>query len=157
MEFLTLSAEVFREGLSEPRDQIMRNQPWEGLGEKHSSQNQPQYKGPERGRTEWSVYLDTVAQDEVRGWGGGHVGMTQGLIDTVRSGRSWGCYCSAAQSFLTLCDPLDCSTPGFPVLHHPPELAQTHVRRVSDAIQPSHPLSSPSPSFNLSLHQGLIQ
>ena len=66
MEFLTLSAEVFQEGLSEPRNQIMRNQPWEGLGEKHSSQNQPQYKGPEWGRTEWSLYLDTVAQDEVR-------------------------------------------------------------------------------------------
>ena len=52
-------------------------------------------------------------------------------------------------------DPMDCSTPGFPVHHHPLELAQTHVHRVSDAIQPSHPLSSPSPAFNLSQHQGL--
>ena len=54
--------------------------------------------------------------------------------------------------------PTDCSTPGFPVHHQLPELAQTHVHWVSDAIQPSHPLSSPSPSaFNLSQHQGLFQ
>ena len=58
----------------------------------------------------------------------------------------------------TLCDPMDCSMPGFPVLHQLPELAQTHVCRVSDVIQPSHPLSSPSPpAFNLSQHQGLFQ
>ena len=52
-----------------------------------------------------------------------------------------GCCCSASQSCLTLCDPMDCSTPGFPVLHQLPEFAQTHVQRVGDAIQPSHPLS----------------
>ena len=53
---------------------------------------------------------------------------------------------------------MDCSTPGFPVLHQLPELAQTHVHWVGDAIQPSHPLSSPSsPIFNLSQHQGLFQ
>ena len=52
------------------------------------------------------------------------------------------CCCSVAQSHLTLCDPMDCSTPGLPVLHHLPELAQTHVHCVSDAIQPSRPLSS---------------
>ena len=53
---------------------------------------------------------------------------------------------------------MDCSTPGFPVHHQLPEFAQTHVHRVSDAIQPSHPLSSPSPpTFNLSQHQGLFQ
>ena len=58
----------------------------------------------------------------------------------------------------TLCDPTDCSTPGLPVHHQIPELAQTHVHGVSDAIQPSHPLSSPSPpTFNLSQHQGLFQ
>ena len=51
-----------------------------------------------------------------------------------------------------------CSTPDFPVLHHLPELAQTHVRWVGDAVQPSHPLSSPSPpAFSLSQHQGLFQ
>ena len=54
-------------------------------------------------------------------------------------------FSSVAQSCPTLCDPMDCSTPGFPVHHQLPELAQTHVHRVSDAIQPSHPLSSPSP------------
>jgi len=68
------------------------------------------------------------------------------------------CCCSVAQSCLTLCDPTDCSTPGLPVHHQLPEFAQTHVHRVSDALQPSHPLSSPSPpTFNLSQHQGLSQ
>ena len=63
-----------------------------------------------------------------------------------------------SQSCLTLCDPMDCSTPGFPVHHQLPELAQTYVHRVSDAIQPSHPLSSPSPpTFNLSQHQSLFK
>ena len=53
---------------------------------------------------------------------------------------------------------MDCSTPGFPVHHQLPELAQTHVHRVSDTIQPSHPLSAPSlPAFNLSQHHGLFQ
>ena len=68
-----------------------------------------------------------------------------------------GDYCLFAQSCLNLCDPMDCRTPGFPVLHQLLELAQTQVHRVSDAIRPSHPLSSPSPpAFNLSQHQGLI-
>ena len=56
------------------------------------------------------------------------------------------------------CDPMDCSTPGFPVHHQLPELAQTHVHWVGDAIQPSHPLSSPSPpALNPSQHQGLFK
>ena len=68
------------------------------------------------------------------------------------------CCCWVAQSYLTLCDPMDCSTPGFPVLHHLPDLAQTHVHWVDDAIQPSHPLSPPSsPALPLSQHQGLFQ
>ena len=54
-------------------------------------------------------------------------------------------FSSVAQSRPTLCDPMDCSTPGFPVHHQLPELPQTHVHQVSDAIQPSHPLLSPSP------------
>ena len=62
---------------------------------------------------------------------------------------------SVAQSCLTLCNPMDCSTPSLPVHHQLPEFTQTHVHWVSDAIQPSHPLSSPSPTFNLSQHQGL--
>ena len=59
---------------------------------------------------------------------------------------------------LTLCDPMDCSIPRFPVCHYLPEFAQTHVHWVSDVIQLSHPLSSSSPpAFNLSQHQGLFQ
>ena len=55
-----------------------------------------------------------------------------------------------SHSVVTLCDAVDCSTPDLPVLHHPPELAQTHVHWVGDTIPPSHPLSSPSPpAFNL--------
>ena len=62
---------------------------------------------------------------------------------------------SVAQSCLTLCNPMDCSMPGLPDHHQLLEFTQTHV---SDAIQPSHPLSSPSPhTFNLSQHQGLFQ
>ena len=67
-------------------------------------------------------------------------------------------FSSVAHSCLTLCNPMDCSTPGLPVHHQLPELTQTHVHCVGDAIQPSHPLSSPSPpAFNLSQHQGLFQ
>ena len=67
-------------------------------------------------------------------------------------------FSSVAQSCPTLCDPMDCSTPSFPVHHQPLELAQTHVHWVGDAIQPSHPLSPPSPpAFNLSQHQSLFQ
>ena len=62
-----------------------------------------------------------------------------------------------AQSCPTLCDPMDRSTPGLSVHHQLPEFTQTHVHWVSDAIQPSHPLSSPSPTFNLSQHQGLFK
>ena len=61
-------------------------------------------------------------------------------------------------NYVQLCDPMDCSTPGLPVHHQLPESTQTHVHWVSDAIQPSHPLSSPSPpALNLSQHQGLFQ
>src|SRR5574342_437270 len=65
---------------------------------------------------------------------------------------------SVARSCPTLCDPMDCSMPGLPVHHQLPELAQTHVHRVGDAIQPSHPLLSPSPPApNPSQHQSLFQ
>ena len=63
-----------------------------------------------------------------------------------------------SHSVVTFCDPMDCSTPGFPVLYHLLEFTQTHVHQAGDAIQPSHPLLSPSPlAFNLSQHQGLFQ
>ena len=67
-------------------------------------------------------------------------------------------FSSVTQSCLNLCNPMDYSTPGLPVHHQLPELAQTHVSWVGDAIQPSNTLSSPSPpAFNLSQHQGLFQ
>ena len=67
-------------------------------------------------------------------------------------------FSSLTQSCPTLCDPRDCSMPGFPVLHQLLEFTQTHAHWVGDAIQPSHPLSSPSfPAFTLSQHQGLFK
>ena len=67
-------------------------------------------------------------------------------------------FSSIAQSCLTPCDPINHSTPGLPVHHHLPEFTQTHVHWVTDANQPSHPLSPPSPpAFNLSQHQGLFR
>ena len=75
------------------------------------------------------------------------------------------CWCSVASQFSSvtqscpaICEPMACGMPGLPVHHQLPELAQTHVHWVSDAIQTSHPLSPPSPpAFNLSQHQGLFQ
>ena len=65
---------------------------------------------------------------------------------------------SVAQSCLTLCDPMNCSMPGLPIHHQLPDFTQTHIHRVSDAIQPSHPLSSPSPPApDHSQHQSLFQ
>ena len=67
-------------------------------------------------------------------------------------------FSSVAQSCPTLCDPMNSSTPGLPVHHQLWESTQTHVHWVGDVIQPSHPLSSPSPpAFNLSQHQGLLR
>ena len=67
-------------------------------------------------------------------------------------------FVSVAQSCPTLCDPMNRSTPDLPVRHQLPEFTLTHVHRVGDAIQPSHPLSSPSPPApNPSQHQGLFQ
>ena len=79
----------------------------------------------------------------------------QGCGNRERNQWSSGCCCccSVAQSCLTLC-----STPGLPVQHQLPDLTQTHAHWVGDAIQPSHPLSSPSPpAFNLSRNQGLFK
>ena len=67
-------------------------------------------------------------------------------------------FSSVAQSCPTLCDPINRSMPGLPVHHQLPEFTQTHVHRVGDAIQPTHPLLSPSPPApNPSQHQGLFQ
>ena len=72
--------------------------------------------------------------------------------------ENWIQFSSVTQLCLTLCNPMDCSKLGFPVHHQLPQLTQTHVHWVSDAIQPSHPLSSPSPpDFSLSQPQGHFQ
>ena len=66
------------------------------------------------------------------------------------------CY-SVTKLYLTLCEPMNCRTPGFSVLYYLPEFTQSHADWISNAIQPSHPLSSPSPlAFNISQHQGLF-
>ena len=82
---------------------------------------------------------------------------------TLKNGKGWYlcyvyfCCCSVAQLYLTLCDRMDCSVPGFPVLPCLLEFAQTHVHWVGDAIQPFHSLLPPSyPALNLSQHQGLL-
>ena len=77
---------------------------------------------------------------------------SQRLISVSRQSVS-----SVTQSCPASCDPMDCGMPGFSVHRQLLELAQTHVYQVSDAIQPSHPLSSPSPAFNLPQHQALFQ
>ena len=88
---------------------------------------------------------------------------TQLFIVTLSSiAKQWKLFkCSLTQwvnSVPQLCNPMDCGIPGFPVYHQLLELTQTHVHWVGDAIQPSHPLSSPSPpAFNLSQHQDLFQ
>ena len=69
----------------------------------------------------------------------------------------WIYCCSVTESCPTLGDPMDCSTPGFPVIHYLPEFAQTHVHWVDETIQPSHPLSPSSPALSLFQHQGLFQ
>ena len=77
-------------------------------------------------------------------------GRNKSLFSSVQLG-------SGTQSCPTLCDPMDCSTPGFPFHYQLPGLAQTRVHRVGDTIQSSHSLSSLSPTFNLSQHQGVFQ
>ena len=85
------------------------------------------------------------------------------LYDFLYMRTSWGQwtelhFSSVAQSCPALCDPMNCSTPGLPVHHQLPEFTQTHVHQVGDDIQPSHPLSSPSPPApNPSQHQSLFQ
>ena len=108
-------------------------------------------------------------QDEMAGWHrllNGH-DFEQTAGESKRQGSvaccsPWGekesVFSSVSQSCLTLCDPMNRSTPGLPGHHQLPEFTQTHVHRVSDAIQPSHPLSSPSPpALNPSQHQSLFK
>ena len=84
-----------------------------------------------------------------------HVLLKPGLEDFEHDLASECCCSSVSQSCRILCEPMDCSMPGFPVFHHLLELAQTHIHWVGDTIQLSHPLSSLfPPAFNLSQHQG---
>ena len=87
---------------------------------------------------------------------------TLGTYSIIAQGLCWFVHCQSVSSVTqlcpTLCDPMNHSTPGLPVHHHLPEFTQTHVHWVGDAIQPSHPLSSPSPPApNPSQHQSLFQ
>ena len=118
-------------------------------------------------------YLPSELPGKPKKTGMGSLSLLQGKFLTQES--NWGLlYCSrilysvnqvrsvqfssVAQSCLTLCDPMNHSMPGLPVHHQLPESTQTHVHRVGDAIQPSHPLLYPSPpALNLSQHQGLFQ
>ena len=94
------------------------------------------YQGIKRGGINWRIGIDIYT------------------LLYITSGQ----FSSVTQSCQTLCDPVNRSTPGLPVHHQPPEFTQTHVHRVGDAIQPSHPLLSPSPPApNPSQHQGLFK
>ena len=95
------------------------------------------------------IFLDQGSNSCLLHWQADSLPLSHQRSDQIRS---------VAQSCPTLCDPMNRSTPGLPVHHQLPEFTQTHVHRDSDAIQPSHPLSSPSPSApNPSQHQSLFQ
>ena len=104
---------------------------------------------------------DPEKRDGERGWTGVQDGehiYTHGWFMSMYGKNQYNQIRSVAQSCLTLCDPMNCSTPGLPIHHQLPEFTQIHVHRVSDAIQPSHPLSFPSPpASNPSQHQSLFQ
>ena len=83
--------------------------------------------------------------------------MKKQKLDMMKSYSSFQ-FSSVAELCPTLCDPMNCSTPGLPVHHQLPEFTQTHVHQVGDAIQPPHPLSPPAPPApNPSQHQSLFQ
>ena len=97
-------------------------------------------------------------KEETQGFYHGIPSSSSGVVSGRRPMCCLSAVSSVAQSCLTLCDPMDCSTPGLLVHHQLPELTQTHVHWVGDAIQPSHPLLPPSPpDFSLSQHQGLFK
>ena len=97
-----------------------------------------------------------LARDGSRKWG--HSSEQDEHLPPKIKTRSHLQFSSVAQSCLTLCNPMNRSTPGLPVYHQLPEITQTHVHRVGDAIQPSHPLASPFPfAPNPSQHQSLFQ
>ena len=97
----------------------------------------------------WSVFCHIMALSLFYRWG--H------KVKWSGQGHTAICCYSVTKLCPILCDPMDCSTPGSPVLYYLPKFAQIYVPWIGDAIQPSHPLSPPSPAFNLSQHQGLFQ
>ena len=102
----------------------------------------------------WSALFYFLGQNvcNLHGW------LTRFFLLSWRNDYTRVQFSSVAQSCPTLCNPINHSTPGLPVHHQLSEFTQTHVHRVGDAIQPSHPLSSPSPPIpNPSQHQGLFQ
>ena len=102
--------------------------------------------------------LESITTNKASGGDGIPVELFQILKDDAEKVLHSDQIRSVAQSCLTLCDPMNRSTPGLPVHHQLPEFTQTHVHRVSDAIQPAHPLASPSPPApNPSQHQSLFQ
>ena len=123
--------------------------------------------------TPWNVACQAPVRIEFSRQEYWRVILLQGIFPTQRSNPGFPhcrqiltmwptreAHSSSVQSLsrVRLCNPMNRSTPGLPVHHQLPEFTQTHVHRVSDAIQPSHPLSSPSPpAFNLSQHQSLFQ
>ena len=112
---------------------------------------------PTRGPKYWCFSFSINSPNEYSGLSSFRVDWFN-LLAIQETLRSLLQHTSSATQCLILCDPKDCSMPGLPVHHQLPKLAQTHVHRAGDAIQPSHPLPLPSPfAFNLSLHQGLFQ
>ena len=106
----------------------------------------------------WLVFMDWVISYTLEWEGYSNYFGEVRIFRNLATAYSFCCCCSFAQSCLNLCDPMDCSTPGFSVLHHLLELAQAHVHWVGNAIQPSRPLSYLSPpAFYLPQHQGLFQ
>ena len=102
--------------------------------------------------------LGSIITNKASGGDGIPVELFQNLKDDAVRVLHSVQFSSVTQSCPTLCDPMNHSTPGLPIHHHLPEFTETHVHRVSDAIQPSHPLSSPSPlAPNPSRHQRLFQ
>ena len=104
------------------------------------------------------IYLKSPPRDLRNLWSLNIIRHSSNLRGTILHNISSVQFISVTQLCPTLCDPMNPSTPGLPVHHQPPEFTQTHVHRVGYAIQPSHPLSFPSPAApNASQHQGLFQ